>query len=180
MTGPLLPAVGLSRELSSYEVRSTDSYLDTPWGDEVRHLLTAELPEPWFALIHLWELHLPRHVSNGFDSWRFGRNRYERALSSLDAALAPGFRASLRFVQFLGMNRTSSVASPSSKKKETFRLRASASRMQTATEGMSWLRSTLRTVLADNPARFANSRNESPASSRARANFSAIRRIETR
>lgn len=89
VTGPLLPAVGLGRGFSSYEIRGADAHLDTPWGQDLHHRLTAELPQPWFAFIHLWELHLPRHVPHRFDSWRFGWNRYERALSGLDASLKP-------------------------------------------------------------------------------------------
>ena len=89
VTGPLLPAVGLDRGFTSYVFRDKGDCLDTGWGSEVIRHLTTGLPEPWFAFIHLWELHLPRHVSRDLDSWRFGRNRYERALSSLDANLAP-------------------------------------------------------------------------------------------
>jgi arylsulfatase A-like enzyme len=90
VTGPLLPAVGLDRGFISYEYRSHDAYLDTAWGDTLRHRLTAgPLPRPWFAFVHLWELHQPRRVRPGFDSLRYGRSGYARAVASLDALLAP-------------------------------------------------------------------------------------------
>ena len=47
------------------------------------------MPEPWFLFLHLWELHSPRKVLPPFRQRRFGRNRYDRALASLDATLAP-------------------------------------------------------------------------------------------
>lgn len=90
VTGPLLPAVGLDRGFLSYEYRNHDAYLDTAWGDTLhRHLTAGGLPRPWFAFVHLWELHQPRRIRLGFDSRRYGRSAYARAVASLDALLAP-------------------------------------------------------------------------------------------
>jgi arylsulfatase A-like enzyme len=38
--------------------------------------------------LHLWELHHHRHILPTFNTRTYGRNRYERALSSLDSELA--------------------------------------------------------------------------------------------
>lgn len=88
-TGPLSLEVGLDRGFADYQWRTRREYVFGPWGDK----LLAELRElrhrsPWFLLLHLFELHRPRQVSPKFNSEPFGRNYYERALSSLDPYLA--------------------------------------------------------------------------------------------
>lgn len=94
VTGPLLPAVGLDRGFASYHHRDEDAYLDTAWGETLATRLTdGTMQRPWFAFVHLWELHQPRHVRAGFDTRRYGRTRYARAVASLDASLAPLLRA---------------------------------------------------------------------------------------
>jgi arylsulfatase A-like enzyme len=52
-------------------------------------LQSQEFRQPWFLFLHLWELHHHRHILPAYSSREYGRNRYERALSSLDAELAP-------------------------------------------------------------------------------------------
>src|SRR5262249_8685003 len=64
-------------------------YLSSPWGADLRQRLRGgAFNPPWFLFLHLWELHHPRHILPAFRSRAYGRNRYERALSSLDAELA--------------------------------------------------------------------------------------------
>jgi len=89
VTGPLLPEMGLARGFEQYEYRAPSDYLHTRWGDELVARLRGEhYRTPWFLLLHLWELHPPRQVSDAFDRPEYGRNAYERAVSSLDAQLA--------------------------------------------------------------------------------------------
>jgi len=89
VTGPLLPEMGLARGFERYEYRAPSDYLHTRWGDElVGRLRGGHYRAPWFLLLHLWELHPPRQVSDAFDRPAYGRNAYERAVSSLDAQLA--------------------------------------------------------------------------------------------
>ena len=65
-----------------------ETYLSDGWGENLRRKFRQrELREPWFAFLHLWELHKPRKVAQGFDSKRFGSDLYERAVSSLDPEL---------------------------------------------------------------------------------------------
>lgn len=45
--------------------------------------------EPWFYFIHTCELHPDRHCDPHFKARRFGRNFYDRCLSSLDYHLGP-------------------------------------------------------------------------------------------
>jgi arylsulfatase A-like enzyme len=86
VTGPLWPHTGLDRGFREYRWRQRDNYLDGAWGERLRQRL-ARLPSPWFGLIHLWELHLPRHVPRRFDRDEFGATLYDRALSALDDQL---------------------------------------------------------------------------------------------
>jgi arylsulfatase A-like enzyme len=90
VTGPLLPENGLQRGFAEYHCRPATEYLSDAWGAALLQRLRARaLREPWFLFLHLWELHSPRKVLAPFKDRRFGRNRYDRALASLDAILAP-------------------------------------------------------------------------------------------
>lgn len=94
VSGPLLPGMGLARGFESYEYRAPCDYLHTAWGDAfVDKLRSGGYRRPWFILLHLWELHPHRHVAPQFDRPGFGRDPYERAVSSLDAQLARLFEA---------------------------------------------------------------------------------------
>lgn len=89
VSGPLFPETNLDRGFNTYNFREGAAYLSTPWGTDFRQRLqNEEFRQPWFLFLHLWELHHRRHILPAFRSRRFGRNRYERALSSLDAELA--------------------------------------------------------------------------------------------
>lgn len=89
VSGPLFPETGLDRGFEVYHFREGSAYLSTGWGADLRHhLRTAEFKAPWFLFLHLWELHHHRHILPEFRSRAYGRNRYERALSSLDSQLA--------------------------------------------------------------------------------------------
>lgn len=89
VSGPLFPETGLDRGFDSYHFREGSAYLSTAWGADLRHRVqTAAFQPPWFLFLHLWELHHHRHILPEFRSRTYGRNRYERALSSLDWELA--------------------------------------------------------------------------------------------
>src|SRR5262245_45112513 len=89
VSGPLFPETGLDRGFDAYHFREGSAYLSTTWGADLRRRLrTAEFRSPWFLFLHLWELHHHRHILPEFGSHTYGRNRYERALSSLDPELA--------------------------------------------------------------------------------------------
>jgi arylsulfatase A-like enzyme len=89
VSGPLFPETGLPRGFATYHFREGSAYLSTAWGADLRRRLqSAEFRQPWFLFLHLWELHHHRHILPAYSSRDYGRNRYERALSSLDAELA--------------------------------------------------------------------------------------------
>jgi arylsulfatase A-like enzyme len=90
VTGPLGRESGLDRGFAEYQVRTASVYLSDSWGrDLIARLGRGTLPEPWFLFLHLWELHSPRKVLAPYRHRRFGATRYDRALASLDATLAP-------------------------------------------------------------------------------------------
>ena len=88
-TGPTGPYTHLDRGFIDYEHREgvTQSFLGQ-WGDEfISRLRGGSLSQPWFAYLHLWEVHMPRQVSDKFASSEFGRTNYDRAISTIDARL---------------------------------------------------------------------------------------------
>jgi arylsulfatase A-like enzyme len=89
VSGPLFPETHLNQGFDSYHSRAGPDYLSTQWGVDFRHRLqNGEYQQPWFMFLHVWELHHHRHILPDFRSRAYGRNRYERALSSLDSELA--------------------------------------------------------------------------------------------
>jgi arylsulfatase A-like enzyme len=90
VTGPLGPEAGLDRGFAEYHVRPASVYLSDGWGRElVARIAGGAIPQPWFLFLHVWELHAPRKVLPAFRQRRFGKTRYDRALASFDATVAP-------------------------------------------------------------------------------------------
>ncbi len=90
VTGPILHVTELDRGFQQYQHRRNDDvYLHGRFGKDLRRLLSQLNggKEPWFLFVHLWELHAPRQVMPEFNSPRYGRDRYSRAVSSLDRQL---------------------------------------------------------------------------------------------
>ncbi len=88
VSGPLLPEMGLARGFDDYQYRAPCDYLHSAWGAQFREELRGLPPhEPWFLMLHLWELHWKRVVPPAFNEPRFGRDSYERAVSHLDQQL---------------------------------------------------------------------------------------------
>lgn len=91
VTGPLIRQTGLDRGFDIYDYRDEKKEnLHGNWKDRMFENIRG-LKGPWFAYVHLWELHKPRRVLPEFDSKRFGRYEYERAWSSLDFRLGEIF-----------------------------------------------------------------------------------------
>lgn len=87
VTGPLVPEVGLNRGFDYYNLREKSEGLYSKWYEELLSKIESKkLKEPWFLFLHLWELH-DLMIAKGFNNRKFGKNRYERALSSIDAYL---------------------------------------------------------------------------------------------
>ncbi len=85
VTGPLNPILGIDKGFAHYNFRSQHDYFFTDWGKTLlERLRRGDFKSPYFLLVHLWEIHVPRQVRPGFDSPEFGDTAYDRSLSSLD------------------------------------------------------------------------------------------------
>lgn len=85
---PLYPQTGLDRGFDRYHCREEKEHVYSRWGQSLLdRFKNNEFEEPWFLFLHLFELHIPRKVQKRFNRDEFGKNRYDRALSSLDAYL---------------------------------------------------------------------------------------------
>ena len=88
VTGPLLDSVGLFRGFQVADYRDVPRRsVHSPWGDDavatVRELSAGD--RPFFALVHVWDVHTPRSYPRSFDRRRYGKNAYERSLAGIDA-----------------------------------------------------------------------------------------------
>jgi len=83
VSGPLFPELGFDRGFDVYNYRDKKHNVHSKWGDT---LLTRfeGFKEPWFFFVHFWALHRPRQVLKEMDNKKYGKNEYDRAVSSLD------------------------------------------------------------------------------------------------
>ena len=72
----------------SVSVPSRSNNMYSSWYDDLlTRFANKEFQEPYFIFIHFFELHQPRLLAKEYNTANFGDNKYERALSSLDAQL---------------------------------------------------------------------------------------------
>ena len=88
VTGPLLDSIGLFRGFEDADYRDVPRRsVHSAWGDDavatLRELATDD--RPFFALVHVWDVHTPRSYPRSFDHRRYGKNAYERSLAGIDA-----------------------------------------------------------------------------------------------
>lgn len=87
VTGPLLDSIGLFRGFAEADYRDVPRRsVHSPWGNDAvakTSALTAG-EQPFFALVHVWDVHTPRTYPRSIDSRKHGRNAYERALAGID------------------------------------------------------------------------------------------------
>jgi len=86
VTGPLLKILGLDKGFHVYEYRDKEKTVYSDWWRETFKKI-KELQEPWFFLLHLWELHGHPTVPSEYNSFRYGLCKYVRALVALDRKL---------------------------------------------------------------------------------------------
>jgi arylsulfatase A-like enzyme len=86
VTGPILPETGLDRGFEAFRYREESESVFGEWRERALDRL-GSLPEPFFAFVHLWELHEDIEVPDAYDRPRFGETPYGRALSALDRQL---------------------------------------------------------------------------------------------
>jgi len=87
VTGPLLDNVGVLRGFAETEYRDVpDRSVHDEWGSRLveRVRAYAQAAEPYFGVVHVWDVHGPRRYPARFDARRFGRDVYERSLAGID------------------------------------------------------------------------------------------------
>ncbi len=86
LTGPLLEILGLNAGFDEYEHRDQHLSLHDEWGRGVFDQLDGRMPSPWMLLLHLFEVHRPRHL-NGLPKPRDRQDEYDLCWRQLDARL---------------------------------------------------------------------------------------------
>jgi arylsulfatase A-like enzyme len=88
-SGPVAEEVGLAAGFQEFNWREgATENLAGAWGEKFRRrLCPGGLRPPWFMYCHIWEVHTPRYIAPQHRSDRFGRDAYQRAVSSFDPLL---------------------------------------------------------------------------------------------
>jgi arylsulfatase A-like enzyme len=86
VTGPLIEDTGLDRGFDTYRYRDRREELLGDWFQKAAGALEG-LAEPFFCYLHLWEIHDPIRVPEGYDDPQYGEYPYARTLSALDRRL---------------------------------------------------------------------------------------------
>ncbi|MEA2497805.1 MAG: hypothetical protein QOH26_210 [Actinomycetota bacterium] len=91
VTGPLLPETGILRGFADAHHRPGYKVPFFGWRDEVVNRM-ASYREPWFMLLHIWEVHRPFRSPPDFRK-QFDRAGYEASVSATDEYLVPVYEA---------------------------------------------------------------------------------------
>jgi arylsulfatase A-like enzyme len=91
VTGPLLPQTGVLRGFETANHRQAYKVPFFNWRDDVVAKMHS-FAEPWFMLLHIWEVHRPYRSPPDFER-RKDRAGYEAAVSATDDWLRPVFDA---------------------------------------------------------------------------------------
>jgi len=86
VTGPLVAETGLDRGFDTYAYRDRRAELLGDWVEDAVAAIEG-LDEPFFAYLHLWEIHDPVEVPAEYDDPEYGEYPYARTLSALDRAI---------------------------------------------------------------------------------------------
>jgi arylsulfatase A-like enzyme len=91
VTGPLVPETGVLRGFEDAHHRPAYRVPFFGWRDDVVTKMRS-YAEPWFLLLHIWEVHRPYRSPPDFAK-RKDRAGYEAAVAATDDYLAPLFEA---------------------------------------------------------------------------------------
>ncbi len=88
VSGPLHSIFGLNRGFEHYRFRKSSEYFDDALRKSLlQQIQDGSIKKPYFLLLHLWDIHAPRQVTEQFDKPEYGREEFDRALSTLDHRL---------------------------------------------------------------------------------------------
>ncbi len=68
-------------------------------GEKIIELLSTSMKEPWFFYIDILDLHWPLNVPKEFDKEKFGKDKYDRIISSIDFYIG-------KFIEKIDLNKT--------------------------------------------------------------------------
>lgn len=91
VTGPLLPETGILRGFNDSHHRPAYKVPFFGWRNEVAGRM-ATYKEPWFMLLHIWEVHRPFRSPPDFRK-QFDRAGYQAAVTATDEWLEPIYEA---------------------------------------------------------------------------------------
>jgi len=89
VVGPMIDALGMNRGFAEYAHRPKDAYVHGEWGRRflARYDAIVARPQPWFVLLHLFEVHCPRQT-NGLPAKEHTEGEYDLAWRQLDGWIA--------------------------------------------------------------------------------------------
>ena len=91
VTGPLLPETGVLRGFETANHRPAYKVPFFGWRDDVVERMRSYV-DPWFMLLHIWEVHRPYRAPPDFEKRR-DKAGYEAAVHASDEWLGPIFEA---------------------------------------------------------------------------------------
>lgn len=91
VTGPLLKETGILRGFEDANHRQGYKVPFMNWRDETAEKI-ASYVDPWFLLLHIWEVHRPYRAPPDFTK-RWDKSGYEAAVAATDEWLQPIFEA---------------------------------------------------------------------------------------
>lgn len=91
VTGPLLPQTGVLRGFDEHHHRPAYKVPFFGWREEVVERMHSHV-DPWFMLLHIWEVHRPYRAPPDFEKRR-DKAGYEAAVNATDDWLRPVFDA---------------------------------------------------------------------------------------
>lgn len=91
VTGPLLKETGILRGFEDASHRQGYKVPFMNWRDEIAEKIAGYV-DPWFLLLHIWEVHRPYRAPPDFTK-RWDKSGYEAAVAATDEWLQPIFEA---------------------------------------------------------------------------------------
>jgi len=68
-------------------------------GEKILEFLSNSMKDPWFFYMHIFDLHWPLVVPEKFDKEEFGKDKYDRILSSIDSYIG-------KFIDKIDLSKT--------------------------------------------------------------------------
>jgi len=93
------PLLNISSKGYSYDFSSSTKSLFDGVGEKILEILNSPMKSPWFFYIHLEDLHWPQIVPQKFEDEKFGKDKYDQVVSSIDYYLK-------KFLDVLNLDET--------------------------------------------------------------------------